>query len=142
MNWVASARPDGGVDLDIPVAMPAADLLARRQAEGRAAALVSELPTRRYREAWALAGAALGVDMARARALHMARLRAARDAHPDWRLIDAARARQQDGGAVMSQTLKDRAQGLRDLPQVYQPLVDAAVDAEALWALWPGDFAR
>lgn len=101
---------------------------------------VSELPTSRvFRDAWEHQGRAVAVNMAKAREIHMGRIRVSRDralVHLDiafQRALEADDKTQQREVAGQKQTL-------RDLPQTFA--LSGAETPEALEALWPAGLER
>lgn len=83
------------------------------------------LPDRYFRDAWADDGTMLGVDMARARVLHLARLRARRDEELVRLDRDWMRAQGQ-GRPPEAAAIEAQRQALRDLPTRVAPLIAAA----------------
>jgi hypothetical protein len=95
---------------------------------------------RRFRDAWVHAGGGkCRIDLARARALHMSRIRAARDhalAALDIPFIRAVEASDAERRSVIAAT----KQRLRDLPETLD--LAAAETADQLDAIWPDDLPR
>lgn len=91
---------------------------------------------RMFRDAWVDTGGAVDVDMAKARALHMARIRAARNAKlatldPLWM---RAMGR---GETAAAAAVEAQRETLRNLPQTFD--LTRAADADALKELWPAE---
>ena len=133
---IAYLRPDGGVSVIIPAI---SDMDKVRQAIPADAVAVIEtnvLPSRAYRDAWALVGGMVTHDMAKARAMKMGEIRAQRD----------VRLAATDGQFMLAQekvpadipALKAKRQALRDLPATVD--LSGITDADALKAfapVWP-----
>ena len=91
-------------------------------------------PSRAFRNAWARNGSGVAVDMGKARAIKMDRIRAERDRRLAETDKDVARL----DGAAIPQPLKAKRQALRDIPQTAN--LDAIADPAALEAfepVWP-----
>lgn len=87
-----------------------------------------------FRAAWALQDGAVVVDMERARDIHRAKIRAARESR--FRALDAdlrASKAAEDTARVMA--LEQQLQELRDLPEA--DVIEDAETPEALKAAWP-----
>lgn len=92
----------------------------------------SEIPNdRAFRDAWKDTGK-MEVDMPRARDIHMARIRKARDAKLAATDIEMTRAL--EAGLDIKQ-LSAKRQALRDIPQTFD--LSTAETPEQLKALWP-----
>jgi len=96
---------------------------------------------RTYREAWRLSDSAASgvtVDMPHARAIHLDRIRVARDA--DLRRLDVQylRAIEADDTAAQ-QRIAAAKQALRDIPQTLD--LDGYATPEALGAAWPKELS-
>lgn len=159
MKYVAFDNPDGTVSVVGPLALharirrkllsePAAlDFqLARETARGalnpRILDTADGFPAdRTFRDAWTgdAAGTGVAVDMPRARAIHMDRIRAARA--PELARLDTevskALAAGDSAGAASAEAAR---QALRDLPATFD--LTAAADPAALDALWPAILPR
>lgn len=85
---------------------------------------------RYFRSAWKIDGASVGVDMDKAREIHMGRIRESRD--KELAKLDIEARRGNDNPV--------RAQYLRDLPQTFS-LAEFATP-EDLKAAWPADLPR
>jgi hypothetical protein len=96
-----------------------------------------DLPTARdFRNAWRDTGAAIDHDIAKARSIHMERIRYARD--EALRASDAAVMRAEEQGKRMdADALKTERQALRDLPATIAPSLAAALTVDELRALQP-----
>jgi hypothetical protein len=91
----------------------------------------SEIPTdRTFRNAWKADGESLVTDMARAREIHMARIRDARN--KELSRLDIEQLKGND--------VSTRKQELRDLPNTFD--LFGASTADALKALWPTDLPK
>jgi hypothetical protein len=143
---------DGGLAIVRPVAEPepgeaAAAFLARLAAMAVPADALdvrvmpaADVPAdRRFRAAWRLAAdGAIAIDMGVARAIQLARVRAARDRR--LATLDGPMLRALDQGDVATlDALKARRQALRDLPETLAPSIEAACDPAALGAIWPSE---
>lgn len=93
---------------------------------------------RTFRNAWADDGSTIGHDMAKAKAIHMDRIRAARA--PKLEELDAQwmRATGQSKTAEVAQ-IEALRQKLRDLPQTLD--LSKAATVEELKSIWPADLA-
>jgi hypothetical protein len=141
---------DGGLAIVRPVAAPepgeaAATFLARLAAiavpadalDMRVVPADAVPADRRFRAAWQLgAEGAVAIDMGLARAVQLARIRAARDRR--LAALDGPMLRALDQGDTATiEALKARRQALRDLPETLAPSIHAAGDPAALAAIWP-----
>lgn len=91
-------------------------------------------PTRLFRESWEDAGVRIVENMAKARVIHMNRIRAARE--PVFAKLDRDYLRAHEVGDVVAmREIAGQKQVLRDLPQTFD-LSGATTTAE-LAALWP-----
>lgn len=105
---------------------------------GRTVAKVTLLIDRTFRDAWSLGEAGLVVDLPRARAIHMERVRRRRN--QKLAETDALMTRALESGDSLTLTpLKNVRQRLRDLPALIQADVDAAADPATLHAIWPSE---
>lgn len=92
---------------------------------------VSTVPAdRTFRNAWKREGTGIGTDMAKAREIHMDRIRAVRDA--ELARLDVEQLKGRDVTA--------EKQRLRDLPATFDLTV--AATPEDLKALWPAELPR
>ena len=97
-----------------------------------------DLPLRTFRNAWEVNGESVDIDMPKAREIQIARIREARDNHPDWPKIDADRNRAvESGDKVLMKAVREKAQKLRDLPMVIKPNLQRAKTPHALSGIWP-----
>lgn len=99
----------------------------------------SAIPTdREFRAAWSDTTPALSIDidMSKARAVHMANLRAKRNAELSKLDIDATKA-QDTGDSSGLASIRSRKQALRDMPQTIKSKIDAANSVSALKAIQP-----
>ena len=102
-----------------------------------------ELPDRAFRNAWELDGGKVKVSMPKARDIHMARIRKARDGHPEWAKIDADRNRAvESGDGVLLGKVQKAAQALRDIPDTVKPAIVKAKKPEQLEKVWPKTLPR
>lgn len=85
---------------------------------------------RTFRNAWKRDGNGIGCDMAKAREIHMGRIRFARDKE-----LSRLDIEQLKGVNVAA-----RKQELRDLPQTFD--LSSAATPDALKALWPADLPK
>jgi hypothetical protein len=155
MAYYALTHADGSVEImqtiprrngSVPTLM---ECLAKWH-PSRRAEIVSVVPVdpasipadRTYRAALAVIAGRLGVDMAKARAVHRDRIRDARRAKftelDDEAAILVRRIALTGGTQAQRdrlQALEQRAQALRDAPQ--DPAIDAATTLEALKTVWP-----
>ena len=88
---------------------------------------------RTFRDAWTFDGSKIGHDMPKARAIHMERLREARDAALARLDVEALRAVERDDRAELAR-IAARKQALRDLPATIN--LESAATPEALKAKW------
>ncbi len=96
------------------------------------------LPTdRTFRDAWEKNGASVGVDMQKARGIHMGRIRRARKLALDKTDIEVTKELEQ---GPVTKELKDKRQTLRDLPATFD--LSIATNPEELKALWPQNLPR
>ena len=96
---------------------------------------------RMFRTAWTDAnpGAQVDVDMNKARAIHMNRIRAARDDELARSDVELARA-EDAGDTVQVARLRDKRKALRDIPQTFD--LTAATKPDELVQLWPDELQR
>lgn len=131
------ARPEG--DTDEALLRRVADRSVPRGADDAPAAywVVDEalLPAdRTFRDAWRCAAGTVGVDLARARGIHMDNIRRARDeelARLDAPYLEAVEKR----NTARRGEVARRKQALRDIPQTFD--LAPAATPEELKALWP-----
>lgn len=97
--------------------------------------------SREFRSAWARGSGRVVVDMPKARAAHMARIRTARNAELVVADGEAAAANDSNDPDKIAKAKKKR-QDLRDAPAAVQPEVDAAATPEELSAIWPNGVKR
>lgn len=154
MRAVIFSRPDGAVSITHPaygdLARPKDDTdeallercMARLPPDATGVQVVERdtLPSdRTFRNAWTHDGKTLSVDMAKARAIHMSRIRAARNqalAALDGETIRAVGK----GDTASRDSVEARKETLRDMPQTFDLAV--ARTPEDLAALWPAGLAR
>lgn len=155
MKRIVYTRPDGGVSIVIPAPQAQradeteADFLTRVRAaipqDARDVTICedTDIPAdRTFRNAWTLDPARpktpVGVDMPKARDIHMTRIREARA--PEFARLDGEwmRATGQNDAAEAARIEAER-QTLRDLPQTLD--LTAAATADELKAIWPGELA-
>ena len=135
---IASVRDDSGLDLIRGIAREgeSEDAMIERVAAlhgltDYAVVDDTDIPQdRTFRNAWSASGGAVGVDMPKARHVHMARIRSARN-----KKLAALDVEQLQGKDVAAEK-----QRLRDLPQTFDLTV--AHTPDALDALWPEGVAR
>lgn len=147
---IVYTRPDGGVSVVRPAygdklrpkddsdAALLARCMARLPADAINAQIVddSAIPAdRTFRNAWA---ADLSVDMTKARAIQMERIRAARNAKlaaldPLWMRATGR------GDTVTAAAVEAEREVLRNIPQTFD--LTRAADADALKELWPAELA-
>jgi hypothetical protein len=98
---------------------------------------LSEIPTdRKFRDAWIDTGMAIEVDMAKARNIHMGRIRIARD--QELARLDTEYMRADEYGNVpLKRQIALQKQALRDLPVTFD--LTRATTVEELDALWPSE---
>jgi hypothetical protein len=142
------ARSDGGVSIMemIDVDDAAAEITKWEAASGLQAVewhevAVADLPQdRTFRDAWVHNGnGRCGVDMARARAIHMDRIRRVRDVELANLDVSYMKAQERGDQAAMTQIAAQK-QALRDIPQTFD--LNAARTPDELKALWPKDLPR
>lgn len=151
MKKIIYQRPDGGVSVIHPVrgaadaALGDADILHRAWKDVPADAIAAReiaadaLPERGpFRNAWRDDGA-VAVDMPAARALHLARIRRARDKALLGLDTDMLRALGRGDGAWQAE-IEAGKQALRDLPQTFD--LGGATSPAELDALWPPGLER
>lgn len=114
------------------------DVLVPRQNPGAVSAEIVDVqfPDRTFRGAWKKGGGRVDVDMPKARAIHMDRIRVARDAELARLDVEYQRA-DEDSDIVRKQEVAARKKSLRDIPQTFDLTV--AETPESLAALWPRD---
>ena len=97
----------------------------------------ADLPSDRdFRNAWRDHGTGIDHDMVKARAIHMERIRYARD--EELRATDALVMRaDEQGNRIASDALKAKRQALRDLPALASAACDAAQTIAELKAVQP-----
>lgn len=95
------------------------------------------LPERTFRGAWTDDGVAIGHNMAKARLIHMDRIRLARNA--ELEKLDKIIATNEDAGGRDAANRAKR-QTLRDIPQTFD--LSGAATADELKALWPAAVPR
>jgi len=142
---IAITRADGGVSIQGHADGTEAEIVAHHIEAWKSAhpgeyvshrPISGVLPTDKiFRDAWADDGADVGVDMPRARTMHMARIREARNKALTAK--DAEIAIAEDGGAGPAARLRVERQALRDLPATVD--LDRAATPEALMAIWPAE---
>ena len=123
----------GGVAVVIPAPAVPIEEAARAVPEGTPHEVVRsrDLPGDRYfRDAWTMAGREVGVDMEKARAIHMGRIRSARN-----RELTRLDIEQLKGVDVSVDK-----QRLRDLPATFD--LTRAATPDDLKALWPENLRR
>lgn len=112
--------------------------IAAKSVPEKAVAVVinlDNLPTSRtFRAAWSIQGRGVAVDMPKARAIHMERIRAARDALLVRLDGEALAAMDQERNADLAE-IRTTKQTLRDLPQTLD--LDKFKTPEELAAFWP-----
>ena len=97
------------------------------------------IPTdRTFRDAWAdtTPELTIDVDMAKARSIHLERIRTKRNAELSKLDVQATKA-QDIGDAVTLTQIRARKQELRDLPATLAPTLASAVSVDALKAIQP-----
>lgn len=133
---------DGHVLLRLLVEAPAYDPVVERR--GQRYVLVGEIedawPTdRTFRDAWEHQSGRVVVNMSKARAVHMGRVRVARD--QALVALDAPFLRAVEEGDVPEQRrIAAEKKRLRDLPATFD--LSGAATPEALAALWPDGLPR
>ena len=104
---------------------------------------VDELPSgevaKAFRNAWRIDRGRVSIDMAKARAAHMDRIRAARAPGLQRLDLDTMRAMERGDHAAMPE-IAAKKQRLRDLPQAFDLTI--ARSPEELHMLWPADLPR
>ena len=134
---VSSAQAPGESDGDF-----AARIAAQVVPEGVAHSIVDvgDLPSDRiFRNAWALAGGAVSVDMPAARLLHMDKIRADRNAALE--ALDVTFMRAVEAGDTDAQAAAaTEKQALRDIPQTFD--LSSYANANDLNAAWPDGLPR
>ncbi|MFZ5789787.1 MAG: phage tail assembly chaperone [Pseudomonadota bacterium] len=142
---VLIARSDGGVSIMqmIDIGDVAAEIAKWEAASGTKAVEWREVATadlpqdRTFRDAWTHAGGGkCAVDMPKARAIHMERIRKARDAELAKLDVPYLKAQERGDQAAMAQIAAQK-QALRDIPQTFD--LTQAMTPEALEAIWPKD---
>ena len=95
-------------------------------------------PDRTFRDAWTDSGVEISEHMGKARAIHLARLRRARDRKlnaPDKAWMRASG----QGNEAEVAAIEAQRQALRDLPQTVAAALTAAKDRQDLKAVWPAN---
>lgn len=140
MERIIYARPDGGVSIIVPAGTLEE---ARKDVPADASDVVecgaADIPAdRTFRDAWVRdmtpGPMAATVDMAKARSIHMGRIREARNARlPN---LDVSLSRAVGRSDQMEvQRIEAERQALRDLPQTFD--LSGATTPDDLAALWP-----
>jgi hypothetical protein len=96
-------------------------------------------PDKAFRNAWEASGSEVAVNMAKARALHRDRLRAARKPLLEELDIEYQRA-DEANDAVEKKAIARRKKALRDVTA--DPAIDAATTPAELAAVWPGALVK
>lgn len=146
-------RPDGGVS----VLHPTPETLSKFGTEDEAIAHVrsksvptdateikvideSALPAnRKFRDAWVSGDAEAAVDMAKARVIHMNRIREVRNDELKKEDINFQRALESEDASAKT-SVANKKQALRDIPQTFD--LSGASTSDELDALWPEDLDR
>jgi len=145
--FVAIAREDGGVSImtilradgNSPTAI--AEEIEKWQSSSDVAA-VGHWPIKEadipqdltFRDAWKADGGIISVDMEKARAIHMDRIRRVRNAELAKLDVPYMKAQERGDQAAMTQIAAQK-QALRDIPQTFD--LNAAQTPDELKALWP-----
>ena len=102
----------------------------------------SDLPAGRlFRDAWAVSGGRVQVDMAKARNIHLANIRAARDAKISS-LDREEMAAMGTGDQYRLEAVRSAKQILRDIPSAWKGYLEGASTPEALDGMWPVELDR
>lgn len=137
---------DGGVVILEPSAWALANgwkleqILAKDIPEGKSFETIenSEISSdRTYRDAWKKNGAKIEINMAKARQIHMDRIREVRNKELDK--SDKALVREMESGGNLT-NLRVARQKLRDIPQTMD--LESAQTTDELKAKWPDDLPR
>lgn len=96
----------------------------------------ADIPARTFRDAWQPNGSKIDIDMPKARAIHLDRIREARDAELVKADNDLKRAEDTADAAEVTR-IRTLRQTLRDIPQSFD--LDRAATPEDLDALWPAE---
>ena len=97
----------------------------------------SEIPTdRTFRAAWVNTDSKLTIDMAKARNIHLQRIRIKRNTELSKLDVQATKA-QDIGDAETLVQIRARKQELRDLPATLAPTLASAASVDALKAIQP-----
>ena len=151
MRKIVFTRPDGGVSVihpnlnthGEPEGFTEADAEQRAWDKLPANALnprwvnESDVPTdRTFRDAWTDTTSELDIDMAKARQIHLDRIRIKRNAELSKLDVQATKA-QDIGDAEALTQIRVRKQELRDLPTTLAPSLASAVSVDALKAIQP-----
>lgn len=100
---------------------------------------ITDLPNSNFRDAWTDDGDELKVDMAKARELQLARIRASRDAK--WADFDRRYMVAQRDGLDLS-ALNSERQMLKDAPESVEGSIASADTPEELSDIWPAVLDR
>lgn len=149
MRKIIYARPDGGMSIVVPVinTLPIVEDITDAQAEQRAWDRLpadaiqprfvtdAEIPSdRTFRDAWAMVGLSVVVDMPKARELHKHKLRALRA--PKLTTLDVAYLKADEGGnAALKAQIAATKRALRDVTA--DPRIAAALTPEELKIIIP-----
>jgi hypothetical protein len=150
MKRIIYTRPDGGIDVIVPapafVARFASEdeameaLRAKRVPAGALdAAIVETVPDdRAFRDAWELDQASVAVNMPKARAIHMDRIRRARDTELQALDVETMKAVGK-GDDTERDRVETEKQKLRDIPRDFD--LEGYETPEALKQAWPAELA-
>jgi len=142
MKALVYQRADGGIS----IVHPAPEFVALHPTEQAAIDKIkagltnpveidsATLPDRTFRDAWKTAAGKVDVDMPKARAIHMARIRRVRD--KELAKLDVAWSRAIAKG-VGADVVEAKRQKLRDLPQTFD--LTSSTTPEELKVMWPNE---
>lgn len=97
----------------------------------------NQIPTdRTFRAAWKVTGSVVSVDMPKARAIHMDRIRSARKPKLEALDIEFTRALGKKNQKLADE-VEAKRETVRTVDETYKPAIEAATTPEQLKAIWP-----
>ena len=154
MRRILYTRPDGGISIIVPV-ISRDDIKEFTEADAEARAWDNSIPAeainprfieeadvpkeRGFRNAWIADGAKIKTDMEKARAIHMDRIRAARNAELVKLDISQMTAISKSDTIEMTK-IEAQKETLRDLPDTFD-LTIAKTEGELI-ELWPPELVK